>query len=158
MQPTGTPVRVRKRPKVRSVWISFAGRIAAQIIGAVATVTLGVVVLGKGQAPAMPAAHAKTVAPTVLIATPIRTHGETVIVMLPAGADGRIDRQLASDVAESYETSTLPAANVRARLQTPTGQPAPRSIDLSADSRATLESPREPAPGDRTTVQLAARQ
>ncbi len=34
-----------KRDKVRSAWISFAGRIVAQIVGAVATVALGVMVL-----------------------------------------------------------------------------------------------------------------
>jgi hypothetical protein len=78
----------RRSSKVRSVWISFAGRIAAQIIGAVATVTLGVLVLGKGQAPEKAAAHAAKAAPTVLVATPVRTHGETVIVMMPANGDG----------------------------------------------------------------------
>jgi TolB-like protein len=40
----------KKKDKVRSAWISFAGRITAQIIGAIATVTLGVVVLGKPNA------------------------------------------------------------------------------------------------------------
>ncbi len=30
-----------KKDKVRSAWISFAGRIVAQIVGAVATVALG---------------------------------------------------------------------------------------------------------------------
>ena len=30
-----------KRDKVRSVWISFVGRIVAQIIGAIASVMLG---------------------------------------------------------------------------------------------------------------------
>jgi hypothetical protein len=34
-----------KRDKVRSAWISFAGRIVAQIVGAIATVALGVMVL-----------------------------------------------------------------------------------------------------------------
>lgn len=93
----------RKREKVRAAWISFAGRIAAQIIGAIATVTLGVLVLGKGHAvAAMPQPKVETKA-TVLIATPVRTHGETVIVMLPLGPDGQIDRTMAADVAESYE-------------------------------------------------------
>ena len=36
-----------KRSKVRSAWISFVGRIVAQIIGAVASVMLGLVVLHK---------------------------------------------------------------------------------------------------------------
>jgi hypothetical protein len=35
----------RKKEKVRSAWISFAGRIVAQLVGAIATVALGVMVL-----------------------------------------------------------------------------------------------------------------
>ena len=35
----------KKKDKVRSAWISFAGRIVAQIVGAIATVALGVMVL-----------------------------------------------------------------------------------------------------------------
>jgi hypothetical protein len=35
----------QKRDKVRSAWISFAGRIVAQMVGAIATVALGVMVL-----------------------------------------------------------------------------------------------------------------
>lgn len=34
-----------KKDKVRSAWISFAGRIVAQLVGAIATVALGVMVL-----------------------------------------------------------------------------------------------------------------
>ena len=37
--------KAKKRDKVRSAWISFAGRIVAQIVGAIATVALGVMVL-----------------------------------------------------------------------------------------------------------------
>jgi hypothetical protein len=37
--------RTKKKDKVRSAWISFAGRIVAQIVGAIATVALGVMVL-----------------------------------------------------------------------------------------------------------------
>jgi TolB-like protein len=37
----------RKKSKVRSAWISFVGRIVAQVIGAIASVTLGLVVLHK---------------------------------------------------------------------------------------------------------------
>jgi hypothetical protein len=133
-------VRSRKRDKIRSAWISFAGRIAAQIIGAIATVALGVVVLGK-HAPA-PAAHAAA-EPTVLIATAVRTHGETVIVMLPPGKDGLADPVLARSVAESFEKTKAAAPRQAARLQTPTDQPAPLSADPSVDSRASLESPRE---------------
>ena len=133
------PERSRKRDKIRSAWISFAGRLVAQIIGAIATVGLGVVVLGR-HAPAQAATVAPT--PTVLIATAVRTHGETVIVMMPVGKDGEVDQALARNVAESFE-NTKAAQRQDARLQTPIDPPAPLSAGLSADSHASLESPRE---------------
>jgi TolB-like protein/Tfp pilus assembly protein PilF len=37
----------KKKAKVRSVWISFGGRVVAQIVGAMASVTLGIFVVGK---------------------------------------------------------------------------------------------------------------
>ena len=131
----------RKRDKIRSAWISFAGRIAAQLIGAIATVTLGVVVLGKHA----PAAAAPADAPTVLIATPIRTHEETVIVMLPVGKNGQVDQVLAQRVAESFEKTkaNLSAQHQDAPPQTPTDPPAPLSAGPLADSHAIPESPRE---------------
>ena len=129
-----------KRDKVRSAWISFAGRIVAQIIGAVATVMLGVVVFGSREKPVESAGQASA---TVLIATPIRTHGETVIVMLPLGKDGRVDQELARNVAESYEKTKATARRPDVTPQTPTDPPAPLSADLSADSRGSHESPRE---------------
>jgi hypothetical protein len=129
----------RKRAKIRSAWISFAGRIAAQIIGAIATVTLGVIVLGK-HAPA--AAEAAT-APTVLVATPIRTHEETVIVMLPVGKDGLVDQALAQSIAESFEKTKANVRRLDAPLQTPIDPPARLSAGPSADTHASLESPRE---------------
>jgi len=138
-----TPDRVRKREKVRSAWISFAGRITAQIIGAIATVTLGVVVLGKGQTVAKAAESAHDTKPTVLIATPVRTHGETVIVMLPLGKDGKVDGKMAADVAESYERTKASPVRVSARLQTPTDPSVPLSADQSDDSRETPGSPHE---------------
>lgn len=77
----------RKREKVRSAWISFAGRIAAQLIGAAATVGFGVVVFGthrasSGPAPAPAAVHDSR-APSVLIAKPVRTKEGTVLVFVP---------------------------------------------------------------------------
>ena len=73
----------RKKDKVRSAWISFAGRIVAQMVGAIATVALGVMVLhrytsndtrpGPGHPPpaqetsyAQPAAHIIVVTPAML--------------------------------------------------------------------------------------------
>jgi len=142
MQLDQTPGSVRKRNKVRSVWISFAGRIAAQLIGSIATVTLGVVVLGKGQALKPAADSATRPNQTVLLATPVRTHGETVIVMLPVGKNGKVDEAMAEGIAESYEkTKAAPLAS--AGLQMPTDQPAPQLGDRLADTRASLESPHE---------------
>ena len=133
---------VRKREKVRAAWISFAGRIAAQLIGAIATVTLGVVVLGKAHAPMAAAEAAAAAQQTVLIATPVRTHGETVIVMMPVGKNGHVDVAMAAEVAESYEIAKA-APLAGAARQTPTDQPAPQSADPSADTRETPGSPRE---------------
>ena len=147
MQQIATLDRVRKRSKVRSVWINFAGRIAAQIIGAMATVTLGVLVLGKGHNPSQPAETVEKSKPTVLIATPVRSHGETVIVMLPMGKDGKVDTAMAEQVAENYEktkaASPIAAPLASARRRTPTGRPALLSTDPSVDTRETLESPHE---------------
>ncbi len=61
--PSGeTTKKKKKQDKVRSAWISFAGRIVAQIVGAIATVALGVMVLhrytaGDTRPPAPAPAH-----------------------------------------------------------------------------------------------------
>jgi hypothetical protein len=69
----------RKKDKIRSAWISFAGRIVAQMVGAIATVALGVMVLHRytsndtrPEPPvqetsyAQPAAHIIVVTPAML--------------------------------------------------------------------------------------------
>ncbi len=49
------PSKPKKKDKVRSVWISFIGRIVAQIIGAIASVVLGIFILQRYQdSPAAP--------------------------------------------------------------------------------------------------------
>jgi len=100
-------------------------------------------VLGKGQpaAKAPDAIHeAKT---TVLLASPIRTHGETVIVMLPMGKDGKVDTKMAAEVAESYEKTKAAPVRISALRQTPTDQRVPLSSGPSDDTRETPGSPRE---------------
>jgi TolB-like protein len=64
-----------KKDKVRSAWISFAGRIAAQVVGAAATVALGVTVLHqyKGVEPAT-----RTARPPIA-----RPAGEISLAVLP---------------------------------------------------------------------------
>jgi TolB-like protein len=75
---------LKKKDKVRSAWISFAGRITAQIIGAVATVTLGVLVLGKPTtlSGATKAKHVSEDTVATVSAT-VRTPEETVVAVLP---------------------------------------------------------------------------
>ena len=41
----------KKRAKIRSAWISFVGRIVAQIMGAVATISLGLMLVQKYHSP-----------------------------------------------------------------------------------------------------------
>ena len=76
--------REKKRAKVRSAWISFVGRIVAQIMGAVATISLGLMLVQKYHAPAAAplAAPAPVESPAVL---PVRlvTPGEVALAVLP---------------------------------------------------------------------------
>ena len=62
MDPSASPVppspptptdgsEMKKRDKVRSAWISFIGRIVAQIVGAVASITLAILFLQRAQGP-----------------------------------------------------------------------------------------------------------
>lgn len=78
--------RQKKKDKVRSAWISFIGRIVAQVVGAVASILLGVLVLQKyqqsGKEPADPQAAkvAEQNAPRVI---PARKEGEVALAVLP---------------------------------------------------------------------------
>ena len=58
------PARKLKRGKVRSAWIAFVGRIVAQVIGSVATIVLGILLVHRSQqwqaAPPDPAKPAPT--------------------------------------------------------------------------------------------------
>jgi hypothetical protein len=99
----------RKREKVRSAWISFAGRIAAQLIGAAATVGLGVVVFGTHRAasdtPPAPAAVHEASAPSVLIAKPVWTKEGTVLVFVPLDRYEEVTDQMVADVASKISAS-----------------------------------------------------
>ena len=75
----------KKKDKVRSAWISFAGRIVAQVVGAIATVALGVTVLhqykGADTRQTRPAAVSRSAAATPR-QTPVRP-GEVAVAVLP---------------------------------------------------------------------------
>jgi hypothetical protein len=98
-----------KRGKVRSAWISFAGRIVAQLIGAAATVTLGVVVFGTQRAGSdtaqAPTALHGTNAPTVLIAKPVWTKEGTVLVFVPLDRYDEVTDQMVADVSSKISSN-----------------------------------------------------
>jgi glycerol uptake facilitator-like aquaporin len=77
----------KKKDKVRSAWISFAGRIVAQLVGAIATVALGVMVLHRytssteARPPATQAEHDRHGQPAASAAQPGPVQ---VIVLTPA--------------------------------------------------------------------------
>jgi TolB-like protein len=79
--------RKKKKARVRSAWISFGGRIIAQIMGAVATITLGLLVVhhykpGKGSdadQPATTQTQTKTEPALARLVTP----GSLSIAVLP---------------------------------------------------------------------------
>ena len=76
------PVKEQKF-KVRSAWISFASRILAQLIGAAATIGLGVVVMQQyaGSGPARVAAP-PTIAASAPVTAPVATN-QSVLAVLP---------------------------------------------------------------------------
>lgn len=67
----------KKKDKERHVWISFFGRILAQIIGAIASVVLGIFVLQKYQQDREPPAPAQ---PAARVA---RAHGQKALAVMP---------------------------------------------------------------------------
>jgi TolB-like protein len=82
--------RKKKKDKVRSAWISFVGRIIAQVMGAAATISLGLMLVQKYQSPLV--AHV-TPGPVVPALQPVRltTPGEASVAVLPLenfSADG----------------------------------------------------------------------
>jgi hypothetical protein len=75
--------QAKKKDRVRSAWIAFAGRIVAQLVGAIATVTLGVMVLHRytsndPQPPAARVEHDRYGAPAASQSGPVH-----VIVLTP---------------------------------------------------------------------------
>jgi TolB-like protein len=86
VRPVNRPDGVlRKKDRVRSAWISFTGRILAQLIGAAATVGFGFLVLHRPySSPAPPATNAVTATANVsYTAERIRKPGQTVLAVLP---------------------------------------------------------------------------
>lgn len=68
--------------KLRSAWVSFVGRIVAQVVGAVATVALAITILQPGPQPAASAAR-DAAAPAIDAARRVGTAGRPAVAVLP---------------------------------------------------------------------------
>lgn len=75
-----TPPVKKKKDKVRSAWISFIGRIIAQIVGAVASVALAIMFLQRSQNTETPKPDPSTVTHP---RRPARADGRTSLAVLP---------------------------------------------------------------------------
>jgi TolB-like protein len=74
----------KKKDKVRNAWISFGGRIVAQVVGAGASVALGLMVLQRSQQGTPPAAEFTTPQRAATPQPPpARGPGETALAVLP---------------------------------------------------------------------------
>ena len=79
----GDPDKKKKKAKVRSAWISFIGRIVAQLFGAVATVMLGLQVVQNYLPPPQPAVDPAAVGEAMPVVTPARRPGVKTLAVLP---------------------------------------------------------------------------
>ncbi len=82
----------KRRAKIRSAWISFVGRIVAQIMGALATISLGLMLVQKYSGPiAAPASVPAQSVPQGIVPVRLVTPGEASLAVLPlqnVSADG----------------------------------------------------------------------
>jgi TolB-like protein len=105
----------KKRAKLRSAWISFVGRIVAQIMGAVATISLGLMLVQRYHAPVeAPAPSVAAVAPLAAVPVRLVTPGETSIALLPlrnVAGDG--DASFARGMTEALITELVHLDEIR---------------------------------------------
>jgi len=106
------PKKEKNKDRVRSAWISFVGRIVAQLVGAVATVSLGVMVLHRysgpeRQVPLQPAPPSVTV--VFISAIPSTTTGIDG-PLLPAAEIAAQQAQMARAIVNAM-SSRMPPGN-----------------------------------------------
>jgi TolB-like protein len=112
---TADKKRKKKKARVRSAWISFVGRIIAQIMGAVATITLGLLVVhhykpGKNDADQPAAAQTKTEPTLARVATP----GSLSIAVLPLETfSGRAPEGFADAMTETLTANLARVKDLR---------------------------------------------
>lgn len=129
------PLEARKKQKIRSAWISFAGRIAAQLIGAAATVGLGVIVLGNRVPAATAATTAAASSPSVLVAKHVRTQQGTVIVLVPLDRYAEVTTETVERVSHALATNvsqTVEVAMGSDPSETPAQGQTPRWVAANA--------------------------
>jgi TolB-like protein len=126
----------KRRAKVRSAWISFVGRIIAQIMGAVATITLGLILVQKYHAPvtAMPAAAPEAVTAPPVIPVRAVTPGHPSLVVLPLEDIGRGDATFAIGMTDALITEFAQLDDIRviSRTSSATYAKAQRSLPAIA--------------------------
>src|SRR5262245_27348544 len=76
---------VKKQQKLRSAWISFVGRIVAQVMGAAATISLGLMLVHKYQSPVQTEPDNRRASASESSAAPVRqpTSGGSAVAVLP---------------------------------------------------------------------------
>jgi TolB-like protein len=114
--------RRKKKEKVRSAWISFVGRIVAQIMGAVATIVLGLMVVHKYQLPLGKAQSASNQTAAVAApALPARaiTPGQRSLAVLPmANFSADTDVSFADAMTEELITDLSRLTGIRVLSRT----------------------------------------
>jgi TolB-like protein len=73
----------KKKDKVRSAWISFIGRVVAQIVGAAASIVLAVLFVQKSKNADSPPPKAAVTAPAPATQAPRRNDGRITLAVLP---------------------------------------------------------------------------
>ena len=123
----------KKRAKIRSAWIAFVGRIVAQIMGAVATIALGLMLVQRYHTPATALAPPPAeVVPFAAVPVRLVTPGEASLAVLPlrdVSADG--EGSFARGMTEALITELVHLDQIRVVSRTSSaafekdGQPLP---------------------------------
>lgn len=137
-----------EKSKIRSAWISFASRILAQLIGAAATIGLGVVVMQHYASPpvmagvtnaALTSGSSAPAAPAVAnpgVATPV-PHGRAVVAVLPFinMTANRQQDALADAVTEAAITALADGNSLRVVSRTSSMRYRQTTLSLPAIAR-----------------------
>lgn len=129
----------KKRDKIRSAWISFVGRIVAQVLGAVATITLALALADRIRSEPGRMTAAGAAAPHQLLATrpPVPRDSRISIAVLPLElfSPDPTQQYLADSLTEEIvdALTNVPALRVISRTSTLQYRQQPRSVpDIAA--------------------------